>query len=189
MTTILPTVAVLVIFSIVIMMLLLCPSSEKRDKETNETSNDEAIKNPIEKPTSESNTAFFRIAGISHHCSRYNIGLISGQTINDPGNKYDKKAVMIMDANKNCLLGYISKDDQTKYRKIAGSNERLPFIGYIEQFINDDCRQTLFGIIKVYQGDEDIVIDDINKDWDYLNYAIKIKSYEDRIKALDKFRY
>ena len=65
----------------------------------------------------------------------------------------------------------------------------MPFIGFIEQFRTDDGRDTIYGVIRVYVGDEDIVMKNAEQDWEYLNKAYKIKHKDDRTEALDRFKY
>lgn len=140
-------------------------------------------KNPISK------TATFRIAGISHHCSRGDMGVISGEMIDEPTNPYDKDAVMIMDANKTQLLGYIARDEKRSYRRIADGKARMPFVGFIEQYENEDGEMRLFGIVRTYAGDEETVTADAQCDWEYLQHAFTVRDYEKRMELLDSFKY
>lgn len=173
---------------ILIIMSLLIPSMIRR-KETKAGNITEECNLITERIYPKSKTVSFHIAGISNYCNRSDIGMICGETIDEPGNKHDKNAVMVVDANKEKLLGYISKKDKKEYRDIAEYNTRMPFIGFIETFENDFGKLSLFGIIKVYSGDEKTVDEDINNDWQYLRYCYTIRSYEERIEALNQFRY
>lgn len=144
---------------------------------------------PIDRIFPKSTTACFRIAGISHHCSRRDIGAISGELIDELDNAYDKNAVMIVDANKTQLLGYIAKEEKKEYRKIADGKARMPFVGFIEQYENCDGEMCLYGIVRIYAGDEETVMSDAQNDWDFIQGAFTIKSYEERIRMLDQLKW
>lgn len=143
----------------------------------------------IERMPPESKSEWFRIAGISHHCSRRDIGMISGEMIDDPKNPHDKDAVMIVEANRTRLLGYIGRDEKSAYRKFADGRKRMPFVGFIEEYITEDGRACLFGVVQSYLGDEETVQKDANNDWEFLEKAFRIRSYEKRMKVLDQFKY
>jgi len=142
----------------------------------------------IERSQIKSRNEAFRIAGISHYCWPSDVGMISGECRNDPDNPYDKNAVMIIEANKEKIIGHISKQDQRRYRSLVGKGDRMPFIGYIEQFCNERDELTIFGVIRVYAGEEDDVIDDLNKDWDFLSKAFGVRDYDIRMNILDHFK-
>ena len=131
----------------------------------------------------------FRIAGISNYCNRSDIGPISGELMNDPDNRYDKSAVMIVEAHKEKIIGYIPKDQKAEYRKISEGQDRRPFVGYIERFTNEDGEQRLYGIIRTYSGDLDVIMSDMENDWSFLQAAFKIKSYDERIEVLNQYKY
>ena len=161
------------------------PGSEEFEREVEEQVNLKDLKRKdIECPNE-----VFRIAGITHYCDWRDVGVISGEAKRDPGNKYDKKAVLVVDANKEKILGHITKEDQPKFYKLIGKAKWMPFIGFIEQFRTDDGRDTIYGVIRVYVGDEDIVMKNAEQDWEYLNKAYKIKDKDDRTEALDRFKY
>lgn len=143
-----------------------------------------------ERPQLTSDTRTFRIAGAMHNCSYGDIGPVSGQTIDDPNNKYDRNAVMVVDANTTTLLGYIAREDKAEYRKFANGRERMPFVGFVERFTTSDGEELLFGIIRIISNDdEDVVMEDANKEWEYLTKAFRIKDYDKRMEVLDRFKY
>ena len=144
---------------------------------------------PIDRIFPKSTTACFRIAGISHHCSRRDIGAISGELIDEPNNPHDRNAVMIIDADTTMLLGYIAKEEKKEYRKIADGKARMPFVGFIEQYENCDGEMCLYGIVRTYAGDEVTVMSDAQNDWDFIQGAFTIKSYEERIRMLDQLKW
>lgn len=172
----------------VVVIVCFSVSKTKNDNDSNSASQ-MTLKELPSREGSMSKSTTFSIAGINHHCYNSDIGPVSGQTIYDPENEYDRNAIMIVDANKSKLLGYISKNEQQRFRKIAGSADRLVFVGYIEQFINDRGDKMLMGVIRVYSGEEDIVIKDAQKDWDFLHAAFRIRDYEDRRKALKQLEW
>ena len=96
----------------------------------------------------------FRIAGITHHCSKSDIGKIEGFVFRDHDNKYDKNAIAIrsVDWNGNQkMLGYIGKDEQKAFNDFAGDEEMLPLEGYIKEWENDESRG-ICGVVKVFCG-------------------------------------
>ncbi len=83
----------------------------------------------------------FRIAGISFHCTKANIGMIRGATFNQANNPKDKTAVGIVSLDnkgQQQMLGYIAKEDKKRYRELANGAEQLPFIGFICQYQTED---------------------------------------------------
>ena len=175
---------IIVILAVTLGVFLLYCFSRPANEEPQETLE---TMPELKKPVSENDS--FKISGISHHCYRGDIGLVSGETIDDPENKYDKNAVMIVDANKEKILGYIAKGDQRRYRSLAKSRPRMPFVGYIEKYHNEEGEVCLFGVIRVYSNDnEDALMSDLNSDWDYLKHAFRIRAYQDRMDALDRFK-
>lgn len=100
--------------------------------------------------------ARFRIAGISYHCSRNDIGMISGITFLQTGNPYDKKAIALGRINKGIvsdIFGYIPKEDKKAFNKFAGERDHLPFFGFIREFISEEGKKGVTGVIKLYKGE------------------------------------
>lgn len=174
---------ILTLSAILLIILVSVFMPSKKEEVSSETID------PVERKKPTSNTATFRIAGISHHCSRGDIGVTSGEMIDDPENPYDKDAVMIVDANKTQLLGYIARDEKRSYRSIADGKTRMPFVGFIEQYENEDGEMRLFGIVRTYAGDEETVTADAQCDWEYLQHAFTVRDYEKRMELLDSFKY
>lgn len=170
---------------VLVVVICLSVSKTNRDRENSQMTFEELPQREV----SESVSTTFSIAGINHHSSKSDIGPVSGQTIYDQDNEYDRNAIMIVDANKSKMLGYIPKHEQQRYRKIAGSADRLVFVGYIEQFLNDRGVNMLMGVIRVYSGEEDIVMKDAQKDWDFLHSVFRIRDYEERRKALKQLEW
>ena len=180
---------VIVIFlAIMIMVLVVYNLSKSPVNDKPETETIPQMARQIERAQIESRNEAFRIAGISHYCWPSDIGMISGECRNDPDNPHDKNAVMIIEANKEKIIGHISRQDQRRYRSLVGKGDRMPFIGYIEQFRNERDELTIFGVIRVYAGEEDDVIDDLNKDWDFLSKAFSVRDYDIRMNILDHFK-
>lgn len=182
----------IIVFIVVIFIVRALLASEnkpqpKQKTVINQQTEDEPI-NPI--PTyPESPYKCFRIAGISNYCNFSDVGPISGELRKEPENRYDRNAVMILEANKEKLLGYIPKDHQSIYKKISEGKDRRPFVGFIDTYINEDGRTCLFGVIRTYSGEDDVVLNDAQNDWDFLHAAFRIKSYEKRMEVLDQFKY
>ena len=102
----------------------------------------------------EFSTSLFRIAGITHHCTKKDVGFISG--ISFPhNNPYDKTAIAlgrVQNGRVSDIFGYIAKDDKKAFNKFAGESKKLPFLGYIKPFTNDEGRTGICGLIKFYKG-------------------------------------
>lgn len=102
----------------------------------------------------EYSTSLFRIAGITHHCTKKDIGFISG--ISFPhNNPYDKTAIAlgrVQNGRVSDIFGYIAKDDKKAFNKFAGESKNLPFLGYIKPFTDDEGRTGICGLIKFYKG-------------------------------------
>jgi hypothetical protein len=188
-----PVIILIVIISLTVIICLatrgsekpMYPGSEEFEREAEEQVNLKDLK----RKDIECYNEVFRIAGITHYCDNSDLGVISGEARRDPENKYDKKAVLIVDANKEKILGHIAREDQKRFYNLVGDAKWMPFIGYIEQFRTDDGRNTIYGVIRVYIGQEDIVMKNAEQDWEYLNKAYKIKDLDDRAEALDRFKY
>lgn len=172
-----------IIIMAVVVMICFFYKKKRQDAPNNKATAE------IERVLPTSKSASFRIAGISHHCSYEDIGVISGELIDDPDNAYDKDAVKIVEANKTQLLGYIAKDAKEEYREIAAGKTRMPFVGFIEQAKDDDGRAYLFGIVRTYSGDEDTVMADAQNDWDFLQKAFTVKRYDTRMNLLEQFKW
>ena len=179
-------IIILIVIAIILLFVLIAFKSDAQSSEPLR-----AIE-PLEIPTRKepkSISESFRIVGISKYCTLSDVGLISGELIDEPENKYDKDAVVIIDANKNQVLGYVSKNDKKAYRKIAQGKNRMPFVGYIESFVNEDGKKCVFGIVRTYAGDEETVLSDAQNDWGFLQSVFNIRSYESRMDLLDQFKY
>ena len=102
----------------------------------------------------EYSTSLFRIAGITHHCTKKDVGFISG--ISFPhNNPYDKTAIAlgrVQNGRVSDIFGYIAKDDKKAFNKFAGENKYFPFLGYIKTFADDEGRTGICGLIKFYKG-------------------------------------
>ena len=102
----------------------------------------------------EHSTSLFRIAGITHHCTKKDVGFISGISF-PQNNPYDKTAIAlgrVKDGRVADIFGYIAKEDKKAFNKFAGENKNLPFLGYIKTFTDDEGRTGICGSIKFYQG-------------------------------------
>ena len=105
--------------------------------------------------TGEFDFARFRIAGITHHCTRKDIGMISGVSFVQSGNPYDKTAIAlgrVKDGKVSEIFGYIPKEDKKDFNKLAGDFKNLPFFGYIREFVTDDGEKGIMGLVKLYKG-------------------------------------
>ena len=145
-----------------------------------------------EKPARYSRKAFarrFKIAGISHRCTKKDIGIIMGKVGYDPSNEHDPNAIAIIanpEGPNEKLLGFISKADQATFINFAYKEQELPFVGYIEEF-NKGKGKAIFGKIKVYSGTDDAIEADMAEDIKSLTQAFTIKSYDARIAELDEW--
>ena len=99
--------------------------------------------------------ARFRIAGITNYCSKKDIGMISGVSFIHSSNPYDKTAVAlgrVKNGNVSEIFGYVPKEDKKDFNKFAGENKNLPFFGYIREFITEEGKMGIMGIVKLYKG-------------------------------------
>lgn len=99
--------------------------------------------------------ARFKIAGITNYCSRKDIGMISGVSFVQSGNPYDKTAIAlgrVKDGKVSEIFGYIPKEDKKDFNKFSGENKNQPFLGYIREFIAEDGKRGIMGIVKLYKG-------------------------------------
>ena len=111
--------------------------------------------------------ARFRIAGITHHCSRNDIGMISGITFLQTNNPYDKKAIALGRVNNgkvSDIFGYIPKEDKKAFNKFAVEWNHLPFLGFIREFITEDGKKGITGVIKLYKGEGLKMVNQMVKD-------------------------
>lgn len=183
---------IIIIVAVLILIFIIVLMSSSKDETTTATQKTVHQQEELVEPIltyPESPYRCFRIAGISNYCDMSDIGPICGELRNDPENKYDKSAVMVIEANKEKILGYIPKDQKADYKKISQGQDRRPFVGFIDTFINEDGKTCLFGVIRTYSGEDDVVMNDAQNDWDFLHAAFRIKSYDKRMEVLDKFKY
>lgn len=110
--------------------------------------------------------AYFRIAGITHHCNFSDVGMVRGVTFNDKNNPYDKSAVGILDLcrGKERFLGFIPKEDKKEYKKFAGDEGAMFCIGYIRSFEDSEGQVGLLGRIKVCKGSGRAIYDHLVED-------------------------
>ena len=111
--------------------------------------------------------ARFRIAGITHHCSRNDIGMISGITFLQTNNPYDKKAIALGRVNNgkvSDIFGYIPKEVKKAFNKFAGEWDHLPFLGFIREFVSDEGKKGITGVIKLYKGEGVKMVNQMTKD-------------------------
>ena len=111
--------------------------------------------------------ARFRIAGITNYCSRKDIGMISGVTFLHSGNPYDKTAIAlgrVHDGKVSEIFGYIPKEEKKAFNKFAGEWDHLPFFGYIREFVTEEGKRGIMGIIKLYKGEGVQMINQMVKD-------------------------
>lgn len=111
--------------------------------------------------------ARFRIAGITHHCSRNDIGMIFGITFPQTNNPYDKKAIGLGRVNNgkvSDIFGYIPKEDKKAFNQFAGEWYHLPFQGFIREFITEDGKEGITGVIKLYKGEGLKMVNQMVKD-------------------------
>lgn len=99
-------------------------------------------------------TSLFRIAGITHHCTKKDIGFISGLSF-PHNNPYDKTAIAlgrVKNSRVDDIFGYIAKEDKKAFNKFAGDDKNLPFLGYIKPFTDDEGYTGICGLVKFYKG-------------------------------------
>lgn len=186
------SIAIVALIAFVVLIIIMLISDAKSSSNTSEPNKqqDDAQQPGLTTLTyPKSPYKCFRIAGINNYCDFSDVGPISGELRKEPENRYDRNAVMIIEANKEKILGYIPKHQQAEYKKISQGMDRRPFVGFIETFINEDGRRAIYGIIRTYSGKDDTVMDDAQNDWNYLHTAFAIKSHEKRQEALNQFKY
>lgn len=111
--------------------------------------------------------AWFKIAGITYHCSRNDVGMISGITFHQASNPYDKKAIALGRVNNgkvSDIFGYIPKEDKKAFNKFAGEWNHLPFLGFIREFISEEGEKGITGVIKLYKGEGVKMVKQMTKD-------------------------
>ena len=99
---------------------------------------------------------YYKIAGITYHCNRSDIGMVRGSTFKDHNNPKDKTAIGIVafdDAIRQKMLGYIAKEDKRRFKKFSEDDEQVFFIGYIIGFETENGYRGIRGEIKAYAGD------------------------------------
>ena len=70
------------------------------------------------------------IAGLAHHCDRWDIGPFSGVVFPEKDNPVDKKAMVIGCNRRKKILGYVPSAILDDYRKWC-KREKRPCTGYI----------------------------------------------------------
>ena len=98
------------------------------------------------------------IAGLTHNCTKKDIGPFSGVIFNEKDNPVDKKAMAIGDHRKKKIIGYVPNAILTDYRKWCKREER-PCVGYI--FWDGEH---LRGRCRVYPTREDSDMEKYNED-------------------------
>ena len=130
----------------------------------------------------------FKIAGVTHRCSKKDIGIVKGKVGYDPTNEKDPNAIAIIanigESNEK-LLGFIPRDAQITFRNFAYKENDLPFVGFIEHFISDSGRKVLFGKIRAYIGTNENIEADMENDIKFLKQAFKESDYKKRMEMLD----
>ena len=99
---------------------------------------------------------YYKIAGISFHCNRSDIGMIRGATFKDHNNPKDKSAIGIIaldDSIRQKFLGYIAKEDKQRFKKFSENEDQVFYIGYIIGFETEEGQRGIRGTIKAYAGD------------------------------------
>lgn len=132
----------------------------------------------------------FRIAGLSYRCTRKDIGIVMGKVGYDPSNEHDPNAIAIIaniDQPNEKLLGFIKKEDQAHFGNLAYKEKELPFLGFIEDFENEEGKRMLFGKIRVYSGSESDVEADMANDLKVLTECFGQRNYKRRIMLLDEW--
>lgn len=174
-----------IIIVIVVFVIFLVLYDKKQKEEQRATKVSSKPKSTIQK---SSTSRRFKIAGLSHRCTRKDIGIIMGKVGYDPTNEYDPNAIAIIaniEQPNEKLLGYIPRDSQSAFTNFAYKQQELPFIGFIEEFTTDDDRQMLFGKIKAYTGTDESIEAEMADDLKYLTIAFEEKNYSSRMEMLD----
>lgn len=135
--------------------------------------------------------SMFRIAGISRRCKSKDVGIIIGKTAYEPTNPHDRNAIVIIanpEQPDEKVLGYIPAQDQEHYNSYLAKGEpELPFVGFIEEFVNSDGENGIYGKIKVYSGEITDVEAAMKKDVQFLTKAFDERMYSRRMGILDEF--
>ena len=93
--------------------------------------------------------------------------MISGITFLQTNNPYDKKAIALGRVNNgkvSDIFGYIPKEDKKAFNKFAGEWDHLPFLGYIREFMTEEGKEGITGVIKLYKGEGLKMVNQMVKD-------------------------
>lgn len=110
-----------------------------------------------------------RIAGVTFHNDKSDVGAFLGYVRSDPNNPHDPDAIAIYRTD-NTLVGYIPRDEQKKYRSWS-AKENLPCIG----FINEGDKVDLYGKVKIVDADKSTTTLELVKyaAWLISNFGVK----------------
>ena len=97
------------------------------------------------------------IAGVSHHCTRKDVGFFTGYIFNEKDNPHDKKAMAIFDHQKGRIIGYVPSAILENYRDWC-KKKRCVCVGFI--FYNGEM---LRGRARAYlpDSDKELMMEDI----------------------------
>ena len=174
---------VIIVIVAFVIFLVLYHKSQKEEPRVTRVSREPKITTP-----KSSISRRFKIAGLSHRCTRKDIGIVMGKVGYDPTNEYDPNAIAIIaniEQPNEKLLGFIPRESQATFANFAYKQQELPFIGFIEEFTNDEGRKMLFGKIKAYTGTDESIEAEMSNDLKLLTIAFAEKDYNKRIEMLD----
>lgn len=174
---------IIIVIVVFVVFLVFYHKSQKEEPRTTRVSSD--LKSATRKSVISRR---FKIAGLSHRCTRKDIGIVMGKVGYDPTNEHDPNAIAIIaniEQPNEKLLGFIPRDSQATFANFAYKQQELPFLGFIEEFTNDEGRKMLFGKIKAYTGTDESIEAEMADDLKYLTIAFEEKSYNKRIEMLD----
>ena len=161
-------IALLIIgISIFILIMLLNSASKKSEVEEKKRQVDIITKNAnrnqelLDDDHWGDNYFHTSVAGIKHHCSSNDVGMVMGMVEADEDNEYNDKAMAVCDKVNKKLIGHIPDVNLGNYRDWSNVKPKL-FIGYINKDYD------LYSNIKIYKSEviDDKVIADLQ---DYVN--------------------
>lgn len=178
-------IAIAIIVSIILIALIR--KGNKEEEQTSSRKSDKQVRYTYELG-SPANKRTFRIAGLTYRCTRKDIGIVMGKVGYDRTNDSDPNAIAIIadiELPSERLLGFIPRDSQYSFRNFAKDEQELPFIGYIEEFRDENGEWKIFGKIRVYKGELSDVEADMREDLAALQDAFEEKTYSNRMDLLE----
>lgn len=150
-----------IIFIAVLVVVLAIGAAQKGKKARAGERNAEAqaTTDDIHVDTGFKDANDFFIAGMSHHCTRRDVGLFTGMVYNDSGNTYDRRAMAVWSHQANRSFGFVPAAILDEYRAWC-KGAKCTCVGYV--FFDGEM---LRGRVRAYlpSCDKDAVMEDISE--------------------------